>query len=415
MKKRYFLLLCGCVVSTAAHADTGEISSGLSSDASSNISSDMFTPFVSTNFNYNSNLFALENTQAALSILGSTQTADYITMLTAGVNLNWILGQQTIIGHAIFNQSWYNTYKNLDNTGSDVLLQWNWVLGDRLSGQAGVSETTQLGNLTYIQAPINDVFTTRDAFLKGSVKLDDRWQVNLGVDNASYDNSIAILQAYNLTINAANIGLQYVTPRGSKVEWLSQYSQGTYPALQYNALVPVTNIFNQSDNGIKFDWIASAKTHVSGALNYTQHTSPNDPAQSYSGVTGRLEAFWFITGKTSLDLAVYRDYQPYDTAFTSFQLVEGSTLNFIWRSTSKITATLGLHHDNVNFPVDSGFTVLGASAMNIRSDTATAGINYQILRNTKFVLNAERGVRASDTAGFSYTYNSISVGLQQNF
>ena len=399
MKKCYLLLLCSCVTSTAAHADLSET----------------FSPFVATNFNYNSNLFALQNDQTALSVLGSTQTSDYISTFMAGVNMNWKLSQQTLTGHAIVNQSWFNTYKTLDNNGSDLALQWNWVVDDSLLGTIGATETTQLGNLTYIQQPLSDIFTIKTAFFTGGVKLDDRWQLNFGANSTRYTNSATSMQPYNLTLSSVNAGIQYMTTKGSKVEWNSQLTNGVYPGIQYNGIVPATDKFTQTDNGITLNWISSGKTQLSGGINYTQHISPDNPAQSYAGMTGRIDANWAITGKTSLDLALYRNIMPYDTATTGYEFVQGGTLIFTWLATAKITANLRLLNDSVDFPVDSGFAATGAAPMHIRMDIASIGVNYLILRNTKLALNAERGVRAANTAGFSYTYNSVTLGLQQSF
>ncbi len=412
MNKYYLLLLCGCAASTVAYADPVFVANG---DQPIVESANVFSPFVSVYGNYNSNLFALENNQAALTALGSTQTSDFISTLAAGVNMNWYVSRQAFSGHVIVNQSRYNTYKMLDNNGNDILLQWDWLATDSLSGSAGVSQTTQLSNLTYIQAPIDDMFTTRNAFLKGAFKVGNHWQLKAGANAARYLNSVASLALYNLNINSFNVGAQYLTANGSTVEWVSQLSDGVYPSLQYNGTAPFAAKFTQTDNGIKVNWVTTEKTQLSGQINYTDHVSPDDPVQNYSGLTGRLEANWFVTGKTSLDWAVYRNIQPYDTSTTSYQLVQGTSLGVIWRATSKITGTLNLRHDSIDFPVATGFNVPGAEAMHMRADTATAGVEYFIFRNTKLSLSAGRGVRSSDAYGFSYTYNSFSVGLQQNF
>ena len=399
MKKRYLLLLCSCVTSTVAHADL----------------SDTFSPFVATNFNYNSNLFALQNDQAALNVLGSNQTSDYISTLAAGVNMNWKLSQQVVAGHAIVNQSWFNTYKTLDNNGSDLALQWNWQVDDRLLGTIGITRTTQLGNLTYIQQPVNDTFTTQTTFFTGGLKFDNHWQLNLGANAVSYDNSVVSQQPFNLTVNSVNAGMQYTSAKGSKVEWNNQFSTGNYPDIQYNGITPVTDKFTQTDNGIKFDWIKSGKTQISGAINYTRHISPDNPAQSYAGATGRIETTWLITGDTTVDWQVYRNIQTYDTSTTSYQLVQGSTLVFTWLATSKITANLRLLSDGIDYPSNSGLTAPGGSLRHDRVNIASAGVNYLLMRNTKLALSVERGVRASNANGFSYTYNSVTLGLQQSF
>ena len=408
MKKRYLLVLCSCVASTFSYADSTD-AIGYAAPV------DTFIPFVSTNFTYNSNLFALQNTGLAQAILGSTDTADFISMLTAGVNMNWKVSQQVFTGHAIVNKSWFNTYKNLDNNGSDLGLEWDWAVDDTLHGTAGVSETKQLANLTFIQQPINDILITQTAYVTGAVKLDDRWQVNAGVNSSDYTNSAASQQAFSLTMKNVTAGLQYTTPSGTKIELDDRQTQGSYPSLVNSGPLSVNANFTESDNGVKFDWLPTQQTHLTGTLDYTQHLNPANPGENFSGVTGRAEANWAMTGKTALDFSIYRNIQAFNTATTSFQLVQGGTLILTWQPTAKISTNLRFLDDTIDYPNIAGIFPQAFAVRHDQLHIATLGVNYQMLRNTAFVFTLERGDQASNLYGFSYTYNSVTVGLKQSF
>lgn len=376
---------------------------------------DTFIPFVSTNFSYNTNLFALQNTGLAQAILGSTDTADFISMLTAGVNMNWKVSQQVFTGHAIVNKSWFNTYKNLDNNGSDLGLEWDWAVDDTLHGTAGVSETRQLANLTFIQQPINDILITQTEYVTGALKLDNRWQVNAGVNSSDYTDSAASLQAFSMNMQNVTAGLQYTTPSGTKIELDDRQTQGSFPSAVNSGLLPYNANFTESDNGVKFDWLPTQQTHLTGTLDYTQHLSPSYPAEDFSGVTGRAELNWITTAKTSVDFAIYRNIQAFNTATTSFQLVQGGTLVLTWQPTAKISTNFRLLDDTVDYPNIPGAFPQAFAARHDQLHIATLGVNYQMLRSTAFVFNLERGDEASNIYGFSYTYNSVSVGLKQSF
>lgn len=409
MKKRYLLVLCSCVASTFSYADSNN-AMGYAAPV------DTFIPFVSTNFSYNSNLFALENSQLAQALLGSTDTADFISTLTTGVNMNWKVSQQVFTGHVIVNRSWFNTYQNLDNNGSDLGLEWDWAVDDTLHGTAGVTESKQLGNLTFIQQPINDIVTTQSEYVTGALKLNDRWQAIAGANSTDFTNSAISQQAFSLNLKNVTAGLQYTAPSGTKIELDTRQTQGSYPTTTNSGLLPLSANFTESDDGVKFDWLPTEQIHLTGTMDYTQHLIPSDPAENFSGVTGRAEANWMMTGKTSLDFAIYRNIQAFNTATSSFQLVQGESLILTWQPTAKISTNLRFLNDTIDYPNVAGlFPQAIFVARHDQLDIATLGINYQMWRNTAFVFNLERGDQASNTFGFSYTYNSVSVGLKQSF
>jgi Uncharacterized protein conserved in bacteria (DUF2320). len=102
-----------------------------------------------------------------------------------------------------------------------------------------------------------------------------------------------ISQVFNDSdINTYKTGFRYLTRKGSKIDFNSTVSNASYPTQ------PTTvNSYNQYDNGIGFDWVATGKTRIEGKVNYTKRDYPEAPQQNYSGVTGRISADWAATGK----------------------------------------------------------------------------------------------------------------------
>ncbi len=411
----WLLLTCECCVS--AYADSTNVVSAIMplGVMATGDEGKTFLPFVLASEYYDSNLFALENSQDAVNVLGTSQTSDYVTTWTAGVNMNWVESGQQLVGHAIVSRALFNTFSQLDNTSQDLALRWNWQLGDMFLGDMGVTDSTQLGNLTYIQQPINDTFTSRSTYFDGYAKLTEEWRVNLGLNNTSYINSAPSQQYYNLDTNSISAGFQYLTQVGREIGWLSKLTNGNYPNESYNGLVPVTDKFTQYDNGIQWLWSYNAKTQFSGNFDYTRHISPDNPAQSYSGFTGKGDLLWAVTGKTQLDLSVYRNIMPYYTNTTAYQDVKGVALTATWSATSKITASMRLHSDMVDYPLDTSQLSQYSYPRHDRFTVASAEMDYQLFRHTKLMLAADRGVRASNTPGWSFTYNDVTLSAQQLF
>lgn len=373
-------------LSTIAHADL----------------SNTFSPYVSAATAYNSNLFLLQNDQAALANLGTTDMAETYQAYAAGINMNWQLSRQLISGHAEISQVNFNTYTGMNYTGHDLALKWDWLVDSILQGDVGVSEKLTLAPFLYTKKPLANLLTTRKAFVNGFIKLNNRWQVKLGADTTYYTNSDTTQQNNDINIDSYNAGFRYITPKGSTFDFLSKVSNGNYPE-QATALYTYT----QYDNGVTFNWIATGKTKLSGKINYTKRDYPNSQQNNYAGVTGRIAADWFATSKTTLNLSVYRDVNTYITSTSSYDITQGVSAQATWLATDKITATLLGKHESIDY--------LSTPARKDELTTGSLDLSYQLFRKTKIDLIAERGVRHSDAAFNSYRYNSVMLGLNNAF
>ncbi|WP_162083570.1 XrtB/PEP-CTERM-associated polysaccharide biosynthesis outer membrane protein EpsL [Sulfuriferula nivalis] len=368
--------------------------------------SNTFSPYVSAATAYNSNLFLLQNDQAALANLGTTNMSETYQAYAAGVNMNWQLSRQVISGHAEISQVNFNTYTGMNYTGHDLALKWDWLVDSILQGDVGVSDKLTLAPFLYTKKPLANLLTTRTAFINSFVKINNRWQIKLGADTTHTINSYTTppnSQQYNdINIDSYNAGFRYITPKGSTFDFLSKVSNGNYPE-------QLTNLYTytQYDNGVTFDWIATGKTKLSGRLNYTKRDYPNSQQNDYAGVTGRIAADWFATSKTTLNLTIYRDLNTYITSTSSYDVTQGVSAQAIWLATDKVTATLLGKHETIDF-----------QSTPIRTDeltTASLDLGYQLFRKTKIDLIAERGVRHSNAALDSYRYNSVMLGLNNAF
>lgn len=343
-------LLLGDCSGSMAHADTLFGAASANQDAAEN----SVIPFVSVSKYYNSNLFAMENSQQALKVLGTTQTSDMVTNYSAGANFNWHLGRQDFTGHAIINQADYNTFKQPNNTSHDILLQWNWLLGHIFLGDRGFTNTTQLYNLTYIQAPINDTFTSQTVYFDGYAKLTNEWQLFANTNIASYTNNTAGLDPYSLSLNSVGAGIRYITSQNNEIDLISKYSVGNYPDAASIGGVPLVYNFPQTDNGLKFVWGNNGKSMWFGNLDYTQRITPSNPSFSFSGLTGNLEYKWQVLNKTSLDASIYRNLLAYNAATTSYMMLRGIVVTVTWNPTSKTAFNLYGRSEVMNVPINGG-------------------------------------------------------------
>jgi exopolysaccharide biosynthesis operon protein EpsL len=365
-----------------------------------------FSPYIGAMTAYNSNLFLLQNDQAALSTLGTTDMSETYQAYSAGVNMNWQLSRQLISGRAEVSQVDFNTYKTMNYTGHDLALKWDWLIDSIVQGDTGVSETLTLAPFLYTKQPIANLLTTRKAFINSYIKLDNRWLLKLGADITRKTNSIASQQNNDIDIDSYNAGFRYLTPKGSKFDFNSMISNGNYPSQPTSI-----HTYTQYDNGISFEWAVTGKTSLHGKINYTQRDYANSTQNNYSGVTGRIAADWLVTSKTTLNLSVYRDLNSFIVHTASYDsnydLTQGVSIQATWLATNKITTNLTGKRETIDF-----------QSTPTRTDELTTGtldVSYQLFRKTKIDLIAERGVRHSNIDFNSYRYNSFTLNLNNAF
>lgn len=376
---------------------------------------DFFSPYVEGSYRYDSNFFRVENDQAALNRLGTTDKAVSSNVLVAGVNFNWQISRQRIKAKAEISRTRFDKYSALDFTGHDTLLQWDWLVGSVLNGDVGVSEKTAQGSFVNIQQPLSNLITVRQAFFHSGIQLGTPWKVKLGVEKIESTNSLASQKTQNSIVDTYTAGLQYQTDKGSLLEWVSEMSDGRYPNRQIFGVAPVDNGYKQWDNGVRTYWELTGKTKLMGRLNYTQRRYSDVPQRNFSGMTGSLGSTWQVTEKTALGLFIYRNIGVVENTTASYSVNRGVSLNASWQATSKLAFNTRLAQNRIAYTGDPGFVLSTSPAREDELSSFQAGASYQVLRNTALGVNVQHGVNQSNQALAGYRYNSVMVNIRSVF
>lgn len=376
---------------------------------------DGFTPYVRGQYGYDSNLFRLQSEQQALAVLGRDSLSESYYSLAAGVDARLKISRQAVSAHAEFNRTRFDTYRALDYGGRDLLLRWDWLAGNRLSGNVGIAENLIQGSYANVQQPVSNLVRTRRGFFESAVLVDNPWRLLFGVERTLTDNDPA-QRAQDATTDRAKAGVQYQTSKGSTLALLSRYTDGRYPNPQTIGALTIDNDYRQWDNGVEMGWAPTAKTKVGGALNYTQRNYDDVPQRSFSGVTGLLAFDWMVSGKTTLKASLHRDIgamTDYTTA--SYALNNGVALGADWQATPKLALTTQLRYDHVDYAGDPGIPLAGQSAREDRLTTMHAGVEYAVLQNTQLGFSLQRGIRHSSEPLSQYDYNRALFSVRSQF
>lgn len=399
------LLLLGAMANPSGAGDEGLAEAG----------GDTFVPFVRAAYGYDSNLFRLQNDEAADAVLGGRSRAESHHTLAAGMDATFRINRQAVLAHAEYNRTWFNRYSRLNHDGRDAYLKWDWLLGSVVSGNVGVAETLAQASYAHVRQPVSNLIRTRRYFAHAAVGLDDPWLVKFGAERIDRNHEASLLDEQDATVDAVSAGVQLRSRKGSTLELISERRDGRYPNRQAVGPRPIANDYVQSDNGVAVVWLPAGNTKLSARLNYTERSHEEVPQRDFSGLTGFLGADWRVTGKTTLSASAHREIGAIENDTATYTLNEGVVLGADWKSTDKLAFNARFRHDEIAYAGDPGFVLAWSPSREDRLTTMQAGAEYSVSENVTLGAALKRGVRDSSEDLASYAYNSALLSVRGDF
>lgn len=373
---------------------------------------DTFRPFVSYARYYDSNLFRLSDAEIAAASQAFSKTTDQFGILSAGLNMDWKPGRQRVLASAGLSQTRYSRYSSQDNDGYDYQLRWNWQLGNHWSGQVGATNTQSQSSYSDVQVSFVPNEVTRERqFASANWLFHPRWQIGLNVDQADITNSAPAQRTSNYEDQGMGATMTYITPKGSRFSGQLRKVDAEYPN---RVLGVIDNSYSQTEYNLLGDWRSTGKLAARGRLGYVQRDYPVVSARSYAGWNGRVSADYFPTGKTLLNLAVYREIGNSDDTNATYSLNTGTTLGAAWLVTDKITLRANAGFVNSDYQGDPGVVVVGTT----RNEDVLSGslsVSYVPVRMATIDLGLQAGSRDSNISVNDYNFHLVFVSARLDF
>jgi len=369
---------------------------------------DTLRPFVSASSVYDSNLFRLAEGENP-----GTRRAETFYVLNGGANLDWKIGRQQVSGNFTQTAIRYDRNTFLDFDGSDARLAWNWRLGNRLSGNAGASESKSQSSFDNLGIVNNKVDRSR-RFARAEWTFHPRWRVGVGVETAENNNSALSQRPQDFEQDTYNADLTYLTPKGSSLGLRLRTLDAKFPNRQ--TLLFLSDKYTQNEYGLTGVWRHSAKLTARVQASFTERNNDSFPQRDFDGFTGRASADWFATGKTLLSLAAYRELGSADDINATFVLRHGGSLNGTWLPRDKWRVNAGLTYENRNFKGDPGTNfIFGQSRRKDDTYGASLSVSFTPHPAVTIALGGNAGRRDSDIDDEDYRFHSVFANVRADF
>lgn len=371
---------------------------------------DTVQAYASASITHDDNLLRLSKDVDPMTVSGQPSAADTIKQSTLGVKLDWKQSRQQVILDASVSESRFSRFTSLNNQAKNLLVRWNWQLGNKLSGNAGYNKNTTLGSFAELQKLADNLNTQQSVFINGAWQAIPGLRLNGGVTHITYDvarNSVYGNDSMNYTA-----GVYLTPPTGNEIGIRGVHQVQRYPVLEAFSGILVDNGFTQNQLLATADWRYSGHIRANGQAGVVSRTHNQLSERDFSGKTMRGTLTWFASGKSQVELSAWDEIDAYENLTTSYTRSKGFSLGPTWKPTAKLSVSAQFQHlqrDFLGDPVVKLFPGLSIPARQDTLDSVGISLNYQPVRSVNILTSIRTERRYSNQVSVNEVTNDPLV------
>jgi exopolysaccharide biosynthesis operon protein EpsL len=392
-------ILMGTVSSIPAFAATGEV----------------VTAFVDYAWSYEDNLLRLHDHAAARATLGTENMSDTVTRATAGLRFDKALSRQHMTANLSLNRAHYGRYRQLDNTGKDLFANWNWQLGNNLSGNWGASYKEGLAPYEDFHTLEHNVRRQRRQFVDAAWHFHPSWRVLGAYSRYVLAYDLDVQRVNDRTRDTTEVGVDYLANSNSTIGLQARHIRSGYPHHESLGLLVGDNSYDQNEFKGKLDWRVTGKSRVQFLGGWVQRRHDAFPARNFNGANARLIGESALTGKVGIALNAWREIGAVDDMAANYALTHGVSVASSWNLSPKarIDGAVKIEQRAYN-----GITALAGLTPSERSDRyckVTLGVTYQPSRHLQIATSVFRDILHSNVTPLGFRANGVQVNARYEF
>lgn len=371
---------------------------------------DVIRPYVSATYSYDDNLRRFSNKQQALISTGSTNTSDTILMTGVGIILDKEVSQQRFYFDISANRTKFDRNSELNNDGKEMTGRWDWRIGKHLEGKAELYHKEALVPFSDFQGLALNTRTINRRTVDGKWLFHPRWRLRSSLMNVQTEYSATSQQVANLDEDSQELGVDYVSPSKSLIGVLYRHVKGTRPA-QIIFGVPISNDYEQDELKLNVDWTVTGKTKIQflGGLVDRKHDQLSQ--RDFRKFNARGNVNWLPTGKTGLNLSIWRENNAQSFVTTSYTLNTGTSVVGSYYLTNKITLQGNAKYEKRDFEGDAIFQ----SNRSDKDKNFSVSVIYKPTLSLMLNASLMHSTRDSTSDMLSFKSNAVSLTGQYEF
>lgn len=371
-----------------------------------------FKLFAQETVSFDDNVYRLPKSSPDDPAHDTPQRGDTYFTTSAGLSFDVPVARQRLLGSVTINDSRYRTHTNLDYTGHDARIAWQWQAGNDVKGTVGYSDTSAPQSFAGVQERVTDMLHTRQA-VAGVTFNGERWlRLDLGVAWLDQTNGNWLNRYDNIDVLRGDVTLTRVWASKDTLGLLFRVEDGRYPERTGAITAVLPAAYRQYDTGPVFDWRLSAASRLRGALEYASRRWDTHPERDWDGFVGQLQYDWSPTEKLSLTAVARRQINPYETQKATFELISGVTLIPAWRPTERVDVAATFDYSERSYLGGPQAACGIAPGNSDRLASATLNLAWRPARLVTVQLGAQYQDCSSGIPRAAYTAGILSIGLR---
>lgn len=365
-------------------------------------------------FKHDSNLFRLSDDADAQATIGSSDKSDNIYQLGVGGRYELRRSRQKLVLDGTVDQNWFQNFDTLDHTSGKARGEWGWQAGNSWDGTLGVGHRHYLENFGSVQQNVKDMVDRTRAYGSANFRPLSFLKFTLDLDSVDEEHSADSRAFLDNRTNSAAFTANWVTPSKNTVGLKFKRADATYPsdAVVFGAVLD--NSYTENEYSVVAVWNVTAASLLRGRLGRTERSFDQDPSRDFSGPTWRLGYEWKPTGKTALEMAVWRELTGFEDFSGTYMRTTGIGIFPAWSVLPKLILQGKAAYQTRDYLGDSSFSPTAGQREDQERLFQIAAV-WTPLRLTKLIMAVETGDRNSNQALADYQYRSVSLSAVRTF
>ncbi len=378
---------------------------------------DRIRPSVGLTYTYTNNVFYLDDRfpNAAAPYLKNNQRGDTTLGLRLGLDVDHYWNRQTFALRSQITENRHVTYDTLNYQAYNVRGTWNWVVGERWDGDAGIEKTQVASNLYDFFA--NDQRETRNLraqtalYASAMLRMSADWKLRAGIRYVDIENSLSRFTSANQQQWITEVGTRHYSKGTDDFLGLTfRYVDGSFPNRVVTGGSTIDNGFRQYTLEGNVEYQLSGLTRITGSAGLTTRQHQQVSQRNFTGPTGRVNLTYRQSDKTTWTTSVFQEIGAWEDATSSYILTRGFSVTPSYSISDKLSAQANYGLRRRSFEGDPNFVTTTTDKRSDQIHSLSATLTWLPLRQTRIDTTLSYDKRKANAAFGSFAdFDAMSL------
>lgn len=287
--------------------------------------------------------------------------------------------------------------------------------GNRWRASFGADTARRLGSFADLPGAVRNLVTDNRLSASAEFQLESDWKISGGLSHATSRNSSEIRKVNDEDRSQAQIGLSFVSRRGSSAAFTLRRLEGSLANRQVVGSALVDNSYQQTDAELSAAWEPDGWGTWSARVARVNRRHDEVPARDFSGYTARLAYDFRATGKSAIGVIVRREIGAEQDELTNYAVTQGLTVTTSWLPTAKLRLDALVEGRWREQQGDPGFFAAAGPRPEDRYVIWSLAASYQALLRASARIGIQGDRRSSNYPSREYRATTLSASFQMAF